>query len=59
MSSDIHFSDTFVPLLITDLGCVGNESSVLECRLNQQPDNSCGAFEEAGVVCQRESSTYL
>ena len=49
------FSAISVPLLITDLGCVGNETSILDCSFNQSPDTSCGAFEEAGVVCQCES----
>ena len=49
-----QFTNSTIPLLINDLDCYGNESSILDCSFNQRQVTSCGVFEEAGVVCQGE-----
>jgi len=37
-------------ILIDDLGCTGQESSILECAQTVGPDN-CGHGEDVGVIC--------
>ena len=37
-------------ILIDDLGCTGQESSILECAQTVGPDN-CGHSEDVGVIC--------
>lgn len=46
------FTDVAVPILVNGLSCDGNEDSIANCTYNQ---DSCGPFNEAGVVCQGQS----
>lgn len=44
-------------MLLDTVTCVGNESSVLECRSSGQiGDTQCAHSRAAGVSCQRETS---
>ncbi|CAJ1078187.1 scavenger receptor cysteine-rich type 1 protein M130-like [Xyrichtys novacula] len=36
---------------LDDVGCVGNETSLLHCRHPTLGENNCGHAEDAGVVC--------
>lgn len=36
---------------LDDVGCVGNETSLLHCRHPTLGENNCGHGEDAGVVC--------
>ena len=39
------------PVLLDDLGCSGNESSLLECYHRGVGEHDCAHFEDAGVDC--------
>ena len=43
-----HFGEGMGEILLDDLGCTGNESSLLDCP--NAPEN-CGHSEDAGVIC--------
>lgn len=36
---------------LDDVGCIGNETSLLHCRHPTLGENNCGHGEDAGVVC--------
>ncbi|XP_054474281.1 scavenger receptor cysteine-rich type 1 protein M130-like [Anoplopoma fimbria] len=38
-------------ILLDDVGCFGNETSLLHCRHPSLGENNCGHSEDAGVVC--------
>ncbi|XP_074470969.1 scavenger receptor cysteine-rich type 1 protein M130-like isoform X1 [Sebastes fasciatus] len=39
---------------LDDVGCVGNETSLLHCRHPTLGENNCGHGEDAGVVCSAD-----
>ncbi|KAK3087601.1 hypothetical protein FSP39_008130 [Pinctada imbricata] len=39
------------PILLDDVTCQGNETSVLDCRTNQIGLNDCDHTEDVGVIC--------
>ena len=43
------FSERELPMVLSDVNCIGNERRLVEC---EALERSCGALEDAGVVCQ-------
>ncbi|XP_062293821.1 deleted in malignant brain tumors 1 protein-like [Scomber scombrus] len=39
------------PIWLDDVGCIGNETSLLHCRRPSFGENNCGHGEDAGVMC--------
>ena len=39
-------------ILLDNVGCVGTESTLLECSNNGIGNHNCAHFEDAGVECQ-------
>ena len=50
--TDSEFSERRKPEVIDSLLCDGTESSVLNCKIIFEGSESCGQFEDAGIVCQ-------
>ena len=44
------FSETSLPHLLSDVICQGSEANLLQCQYSTA--DSCGATEDAAVVCQ-------
>ena len=44
------FSETSLLHLLSDVNCQGSESNLLQCQYSTA--DSCGATEDAAVVCQ-------
>ena len=49
---DSEFPEGNKPEAINSIFCVGNEARVLDCRTVTEGSESCGQFEDAGIVCQ-------
>ena len=47
-----HFGQGAGPILIGNVHCSGEESSLLECNRNMSGLFSCSHFNDAGVQCQ-------
>eukprot|EP00057_Strongylocentrotus_purpuratus_P016533 XP_011671007.1 PREDICTED: neurotrypsin-like [Strongylocentrotus purpuratus] len=43
-------------ILLDNVNCVGNEASIVDCRMNDIGDEDCTHSEDAGVICRGESS---
>ena len=50
--TDSEFSEGVKREVINTILCAGNESSVLNCPISFEGLESCGQFEDAGIVCQ-------
>ena len=50
--TDSEFSEGIKQEVINTIFCAGNESSVLDCPIFFEGLESCGQFEDAGIVCQ-------
>ncbi|XP_072549826.1 uncharacterized protein [Salminus brasiliensis] len=46
-----HFGRGSGPILLDDVGCSGNESSITECRHNGFGNHNCSHDKDAGVTC--------
>ena len=46
-----HFGQSTGPILLDNVYCRGNESSITECRHNPWYSNDCSHQEDVGVVC--------
>lgn len=49
--SSAFFGQGHGDIWLDDVGCVGNETSLLHCRHPTLGENNCGHGEDAGVVC--------
>ncbi|KAM4522290.1 scavenger receptor cysteine-rich domain-containing protein DMBT1-like [Odontesthes bonariensis] len=38
-------------ILMDDVNCIGNETSLLHCKRSTMGENNCGHSEDAGVIC--------
>ena len=47
-----------LPVVVSDVACVGNESSLLNCSVNTV-SVECDSGEGAAIVCQGESINML
>lgn len=47
------------PILLDELNCQGNESSILECTFDPWGQHDCGGNEIAGVVCKQQQDKCL
>ena len=45
------------PILLDNVGCTGNENSLLECFSSQT--HNCGHSEDASVICQPPPGYFL
>lgn len=48
--TDTSFAEDGAFFAITSLACKGSEENLFDCSFSN--DDSCGVFEDAGVVCQ-------
>ena len=46
--SRAHFGVGSGPILLDNLGCSGDEDTLLDC---PRTDHDCSHFEDAGVIC--------
>ena len=44
---------TALPIYIDNTGCLGNESSLLDCDISDPGVHNCQHHEDAGVICKR------
>ena len=51
------FSETSLSHVLSDVSCQGSESTLLQCQYSTS--GSCGATEDAAVVCQGGSKIDL
>ncbi|KAM3603145.1 uncharacterized protein V6R79_017242 [Siganus canaliculatus] len=49
--SGAYFGQGQGDIWLDDMGCLGNETSLLHCRHPSLGENNCGHGEDAGVVC--------
>ena len=49
---DSEFSEGSKWEVINSILCIGTESELFDCQLVIEGSESCGQFEDAGVVCQ-------
>ena len=49
-----YFGSGGGPILLADMFCSGDESSLLNCNRNMFGTLNCNHFEDAGVTCEGE-----
>ena len=47
------------PILFSELSCVGNESTITECDHRSTGGHNCSHSQDAGVVCEGQSSCSI
>lgn len=57
--TDAQFAERNNPVSIYSLACLGNEDDLTRCRINVGVSESCGRFEDAGIVCQGRIGSNL
>ena len=50
--TDSEFAEGNKQEAINSILCVGTESELFDCQLIFEGTESCGQFEDAGIVCQ-------
>ena len=56
---DSEFSEGSKQETINSILCVGTESKLFDCQLIFEGSESCGQYEDAGIVCQGRSWTHF
>ena len=51
---DSEYSEGIKQEAINSILCVGTESQLVDCQFIFEGSESCGQFEDAGIVCQGE-----
>lgn len=46
-----NFGQETGPIFLDEVGCFGNETSILQCRAEDPGDHDCSHFNDAGVTC--------
>ena len=49
---DSEFPEGNKPEAVNAILCTGTESNVADCQIVIEGNESCGQFEDAGIVCQ-------
>ncbi|KAG9264044.1 deleted in malignant brain tumors 1 protein-like [Astyanax mexicanus] len=57
--SSAHFGQGTGPILLDNVGCSGNESSIGECRHSGFGKHVCNHGEDAGVTCSGKENSIL
>ena len=52
--TDSEFPEGNKQEAINSILCIGTESTVFDCQLVFEGSESCGQYEDAGIVCQGE-----
>lgn len=52
-----HFGRGTVPILLDNVNCDGDETSILDCAQNRIGTHNCGHHEDAGVICNKGKSS--
>ena len=47
------------PILFSELSCIGNESTIVECDNRDTGDHNCTHSNDAGVVCEGQSVSVV
>ncbi len=57
--TDAQFAEENNQIAINSINCAGTEERVADCNRNTGVLDSCGRFEDAGVVCQGRECTLF
>ena len=52
------FGPGYGDILLNQLGCGGDEASLLQCARGENTFGLCDHYEDAGVVCERSKSSF-
>ena len=55
--SSAHFGQGIIPILMTNIGCSGSESRLVDCTYSSST-GGCKHYEDAGVRCQYSESIF-
>lgn len=53
------FGEGTLPILLDEVNCVGNETSLIECLANPYSLHDCEHYEDAGVICTLTSTCVI
>ena len=52
-----HFGEGSGSILLDNVHCVGNESSILDCETSEIGEHNCGHYEDVSVTCEQNGKS--